>query len=173
MKKVYNLQLNLLTETYLVAKLGKPHSLYGYQYIKFDSFFKNLNLKAIELIIDNEIYIVEDFKKHLKDRNLIKFNKIKNINEVELLRNHNVYISKKYCNTLLNKDKLPWPGYFIKSIINKSGQKLLNYSIYNNLIFCRVEGFNEFEIPYNKDFFNYKNDILSLNENKLTINPAK
>ena len=72
MKKVYNLQLNLLTETYLVAKLGKPHSLYGYQYIKFDSFFKNLNLKAIELIIDDEIYIVEDFKKHLKDRNLIK-----------------------------------------------------------------------------------------------------
>jgi len=173
MKKVFNLLLSLLTDKYLIGTLGKPHSLKGFQYIKIDSFFKNLNLNDIHLHIEDEIYKVEDFKKHLKDRNLIKFQKVHNINEAETLRNRKVFISKNYTNDLLNSDNLPWPGFFLNTVINKSGQKLLNYKIYNNFIFCNVENINDFEIPYNKSFFNYKNNLLTLNSNDLTVNPFK
>ena len=46
MKKDCNLASNLLTNSNLfyVGKLGKPHSLKGFQYINIDIFFRNHNL---------------------------------------------------------------------------------------------------------------------------------
>ena len=173
MKKVFNLPLNLLTDKYLIGTLGKPHSLKGFQYIKIDSFFKNLNLKDIELYIQDEIYKVEEFKRHLKDRNLIKFQNVHSINEVETLRNNKVFITKNYSNVLLNIDNLPWPGFFLNTVINKSGHKLISYKIYNNFLFCKVENVNDYEIPYNNSFFNYEDNILTLKNSDLTVNPFK
>ena len=75
MKKDYNLASNLLTKKNLfyIGKLGKPHSLKGFQYINIEIFFRNKKLNNIELKIGREYLIVEDFKSHLKNRNLIKF----------------------------------------------------------------------------------------------------
>lgn len=173
MKKAFNLLLNLLTDKFLIGVLGKPHSLKGYQYIKIETFFKNLNLINIDLYIEDKVFKVEDFKKHLKDRNLIKFQKVVNINEAEMLRNRRVYISNNYSNILLNNENLPWPGFFLNTEINKNGQKLINYKIYNNLIFCKVENVEDFEIPYNNSFFNYENNKLTLKNNELIVDPLK
>lgn len=165
--------MNLLTDKFLIGVLGKPHSLKGYQYIKIDTFFKNLNLINIDLYVEDKVFKVEDFKKHLKDRNLIKFQKVVNINEAEIMRNRRVYISKNYSKILLNNENLPWPGFFLNTEINKNGQKLINYTIYNNLIFCKVENFEDFEIPYNNSFFNYENNKLTLKNNELIVDPLK
>ena len=57
---------------YQVAKLGKPHSLRGFQYINIDNFFRRFDLSNISMQVGNEELIVENFKTHLKDRNLTR-----------------------------------------------------------------------------------------------------
>ena len=85
MKKDYNLASNLLTNNNLfyIGKLGKPHSLKGFQYINIEIFFRNQNLNNIELRVGNEYLIVDKFKNHLKNRNLIKFVDFDSIESIE------------------------------------------------------------------------------------------
>ena len=99
---------------YQVAKLGKPHSLRGFQYINIDNFFRRFDLSNISMQVGNEELIVENFKTHLKDRNLIKFKDFDTIESIERLRDNVVSISDKYKNDFLNDSKLPWPGFFNK-----------------------------------------------------------
>ena len=47
---------------FIVGKLGKPHSLKGFQYINIEHFFRNFDLKEITLQIDGVNFIVEEFK---------------------------------------------------------------------------------------------------------------
>ena len=153
---------------FLVGKLGKPHSLKGFQYINIEHFFRNFDLKEITLQIGGVNFIVEEFKKHLKNRNLIKFKSYDTIESISKLRNMNVKINKDLLNVFLNEDKLPWPGFFIGKELKGNNYKLLSYEVLNNIYFCKISGI-EMSVPYNSNFFIYENDNLILLDSSLTI----
>ena len=153
---------------FTVGKLGKPHSLKGFQYINIEHFFRNFDLKEITLQINGVNFIVEEFKKHLKNRNLIKFKSYDTIESISKLRNMHVKINKDLLNTFLNEDKLPWPGFFIWQELKGNNYKLLSYEVLNNIYFCKISGI-EMSIPYNSNFFIYENDNLTLLDSSLTI----
>ena len=151
-------------KSYLIGKLGKPHGLQGYQYINIDKYFRNVKLNDVLLEIENHSFLVENFKSHLKDRNLIKFKHINSIDEAENHRDLDIYISGKY-RTLKNKDLLPWPGFFINYEL-KNGEILLDYFHSSNLILCNVKKNDEvIVVTYDKDNFFYEDDILNLTIN--------
>ena len=151
-------------KSYLIGKLGKPHGLQGYQYINIDKYFRNVKLNDVLLEIENHSFLVENFKSHLKDRNLIKFKHINSIDEAENHRDLDIYISGKY-RTLKNKDLLPWPGFFINYEL-KNGEILLDYFHSSNLILCNVKKNDEvIVVTYDKDNFFYEDDILDLTIN--------
>ena len=81
--------------SYLIGKLGKPHGLQGDQYINIDKYFRDINMNDVSVVVDNRSFKIEDFKSHLKDRNLIKFKHINSIDEAVNNRNFDVYISDK------------------------------------------------------------------------------
>ena len=153
---------------FIVGKLGKPHSLKGFQYINIEHFFRNFDLKKITLQIDGVNLIVEEFKKHLKNRNLIKFKSYDTIESISKLRNMVVKINKDLLNSFFNEDKLHWPGFFIGEELKCNNYKLLGYEVLNNIYFCKISGI-EMSIPYNSNFFNFQNNNLTLLDSSLTI----
>ena len=118
--------------------------------------------------VGNEELIVENFKTHLKDRNLIKFKDFDTIESIERLRDKVVSISDKYKNDFLNDSKLPWPGFFIGQELKGNDYKLLNYEVLNNIYFLKISGV-EMSVPYNSNFFIYENNNLTLLDSSLTI----
>ena len=158
--------MNLLTEnrSYLIGKLCKPHGLQGYQYINIDKYFRDIKMNDVSVVIDNNSLVIEDFKSHLKDRNLIKFKHINSIDEAENYRNFDVYIVDKY-RTLKNKELLPWPGFFIDYDLSNE-VILLDYFYSSNLILCNIQKNDEvFVVSYDKDNFFYEDDNLYLTIN--------
>ena len=153
---------------FIVGKLGKPHSLKGFQYINIEHFFRNFDLKEITLQIDSVDLIVEEFKKHLKNRNLIKFKSYDTIESISKLRNLDVKINIDLLSTFFNEDKLPWPGFFIGKKLKSNNYKLLSYEVLNNIYFCKISGI-EMSVPYNSNFFIFENDSLTLLDSSLTI----
>ena len=170
MKKDCNLASNLLTNSNLfyVGKLGKPHSLKGFQYINIDIFFRNHNLDDIELKVGKDYLIVEDFKNHLKDRNLIKFTNFDTIESIQNLRDSDVSISKDLVDAFINESNLPWPGFFKGLEITNDGMVLKSVQYLNKMIFCNVEGIKDFIVPYNNNYFYYNNGNLELINDSLT-----
>ena len=108
------------------------------------------------------------FKKHLKNRNLIKFKSYDTIESISKLRNMDVKINKDLLNSFFNEDKLPWPGFFIGEELKSNNYKLLGYEVINNIYFCKISGI-EMSIPYNSNFFNFQNNNLTLLDSSLTI----
>ena len=153
---------------FIVGKLGKPHSLKGFQYINIEYFFRNFDLKEITLRINDVDFVIEEFKKHLKNRNLIKFKSYDTIESISKLRNLDVKINIDLLSTFFNEDKLPWPGFFIGKELKSNNHKLLSYEILNNIYFCKISGI-EMSVPYNSNFFIFENDSLTLLDNSLTI----
>jgi len=153
---------------FVVGKLGKPHSLKGFQYINIEYFFRNFDLKEITLRINDVDFVVEEFKKHLKNRNLIKFKSYDTIESISKLRNLDVKININLLCTFFNEDKLPWPGFFIGKELKSNNYKLLSYEVLNNIYFCKISGI-EMSVPYNSNFFIFENDSLTLLDNSLTI----
>ena len=153
---------------FLVGKLGKPHSLKGFQYINIEYFFRNFDLREITLQIDGVNFEVAEFKKHLKNRNLIKFKSYDTIESINKLRNMDVKINKDLLDSFFNEDKLPWPGFFIGEELKSNNYKLLSYEVLNNIYFCKISGI-EMSIPYNSNFFNFQNNNLTLLDSSLTI----
>ena len=150
--------------SYLIGKLGKPHGLQGYQYINIDKYFRDIKMNDVSVVIDNNSLVIEDFKSHLKDRNLIKFKHINSIDEAENNRNFDVYIVDKY-RTLKNKELLPWPGFFINYDLSNE-VILLDYFYSSNLILCNIQKNDEvFVVSYDKDNFFYEDDNLYLTIN--------
>ena len=150
--------------SYLIGKLGKPHGLQGYQYINIDKYFRDIKMNDVSVVIDNNSLVIEDFKSHLKDRNLIKFKHINSIDEAENYRNFDVYIVDKYI-TLKNKELLPWPGFFIDYDLSNE-VILLDYFYSSNLILCNIQKNDEvFVVSYDKDNFFYEDDNLYLTIN--------
>tara|TARA_A100001011_G_scaffold108914_1_gene115489 strand:- start:466 stop:945 length:480 start_codon:yes stop_codon:yes gene_type:complete len=153
---------------FIVGKLGKPHSLKGFQYINIEYFFRNFDLKDITLQIEGVNFVVEEFKKHLKNRNLIKFKSYDTIESISNLRNMDVTINRDFINTFINENKLPWPGFFIGQELKDNDYKLLSYEVLNNIYFLKISGV-EMSVPYNSNFFIYENDNLTLLDSSLTI----
>ena len=153
---------------FIVGKLGKPHSLKGFQYINIEHFFRNFDLKEFTLQIDGVNFIVEEFKKHLKNRNLIKFKSYDTIESISKLRNMDVEINRDLLDTFLNENKLPWPGFFIGQELKGNDYKLLSYEVLNNIYFLKISGV-EMSVPYNSNFFIYENNNLTLLDSSLTI----
>lgn len=175
MKKDYNQASNLLTNNNLfyIGKLGKPHSLKGFQYINIEIFFRSQNLNNIELRVGNENLIVDKFKSHLKDRNLIKFVNFDSIESIQGLRDADVYLSQKFINKFIDENNLPWPGFFKGSEITPDGKVFSSFQYLNKMIFCNVKGIDDFPIPYNGNFFKFKNGNLELIDEDLTTQPFK
>ena len=153
---------------FIVGKLGKPHSLKGFQYINIEYFFRNFDLKEVTLQINSVNLVVEEFKKHLKNRNLIKFKSYDTIESISKLRNLDVKININLLSTFFNEDKLPWPGFFIGKELKSNNYKLLSYEVLNNIYFCKISGI-EMSVPYNSNFFIFENDSLTLLDSSLTI----
>ena len=153
---------------FLVGKLGKPHSLKGFQYINIEYFFRNFDLRKITLQIDGVNFEVAEFKKHLKNRNLIKFKSYDTIESISKLRNMDVKINRDLLDTFLNENKLPWPGFFIGQELKGNNYKLLSYEVLNNIYFLKISGI-EMSVPYNSNFFIYENNNLTLLDSSLTI----
>ena len=153
---------------FLVGKLGKPHSLKGFQYINIEYFFRNFDLRKITLQIDGVNFEVAEFKKHLKNRNLIKFKSYDTIESISKLRNMDVKINRDLLDIFLNENKLPWPGFFIGQELKGNDYKLLSYEVLNNIYFLKISGI-EMSVPYNSNFFIYENDNLTLLDSSLTI----
>ena len=151
-----------------VGKLGKPHSLKGYQYINIEYFFRNFDLKETTFQIEGKDIVVEDFKKHLKNRNLIKFYSYDSIEKISELRNKPVKINTEVSDLFINEENLPWPGFFIGHELKKNMYNLLSYEVLNNIYFCKITGI-EMNVPYNSNFFNFENGVLSLLDSSLTI----
>ena len=151
-----------------VGKLGKPHSLKGYQYINIEYFFRNFDLKETTFQIEGKNIVVEDFKKHLKNRNLIKFYSYDSIEKISELRNKTVKINTEVSDLFINEENLPWPGFFIGHELKKNMYNLLSYEVLNNIYFCKITGI-EMSLPYNSNFFNFENGVLSLLDSSLTI----
>ena len=151
-----------------VGKLGKPHSLKGYQYINIEYFFRNFDLKETTFQIEGKNLVVEDFKKHLKNRNLIKFHSYDSIEKISELRNKTVKINTEVSDLFINEENLPWPGFFIGHELKKNMYNLLSYEVLNNIYFCKITGI-EMSVPYNSNFFNFENGVLSLLDSSLTI----
>ena len=151
-----------------VGKLGKPHSLKGYQYINIEYFFRNFDLKETTFQIEGKNIVVEDFKKHLKNRNLIKFYSYDSIEKISELRNKTVKINTEVSDLFINEENLPWPRFFIGHELKKNMYKLLSYEVLNNIYFCKITGI-EMSVPYNSNFFNFENGVLSLLDSSLTI----
>ena len=175
MKKDYNQASNLLTNNNLfyIGKLGKPHSLKGFQYINIEIFFRSQNLNNIELRVGNENLIVDKFKSHLKDRNLIKFVNFDSIESIQGLRDADVYLSKKFIDKFIDENNLPWPGFFKGSEITPDGKVFSSFQYLNKMIFCNVKGIDDFPIPYNGNFFKFKNGNLELINEDLATQPFK
>ena len=153
---------------FLVGKLGKPHSLKGFQYINIEYFFRNFELKETILQIDGINFVVEEFKKHLKNRNLIKFKSYDTIESIIKLRDMDVKMDINLIDTFINEDKLPWPGFFVGQDLKSNSNKLLSYEVLNNIYFCKISGI-EMSVPYNSNFFRFENDSLALLDSSLTI----
>ena len=153
---------------FIVGKLGKPHSLKGFQYINIEYFFRNFELKETILQIDGVNFVVEEFKKHLKNRNLIKFKSYDTIESIIKLRDMDVKMDINLIDTFINEDKLPWPGFFVGQDLKSNNNKLLSYEVLNNIYFCKISGI-EMSVPYNSNFFIFENDNLTLLDSSLTI----
>ena len=153
---------------FLVGKLGKPHSLKGYQYINIEYFFRNFELKNTQFLIDGKDFVVEDFKTHLKNRNLIKFYSYDSIESINKLRNKTVKISSDETNLFINEENLPWPGFFIGHELKKDNYNLESYEVLDNIYFCKINGI-EMSVPYNSNFFTFNDGELSLLDSSLTV----
>ena len=106
--------------------------------------------------------------KILKNRNLIKFYSYDSIEKISELRNKTVKINTEVSDLFINEENLPWPGFFIGHELKKNMYNLLSYEVLNNIYFCKITGI-EMSVPYNSNFFNFENGVLSLLDSSLTI----
>ena len=145
---------------YKIGTLGKPHSLNGYLYINHEIFFRNFDFNNKKVYINEKKYEIQEIKTHLKNRFLIKFKNINNIEDAEKLRNQNILITNNEIDKYI-VDGLPWPGFYIDVIIN-DGIKLLGYFYSDKFIFCNLFINEEIVVPYNEHYFSYKDNKLVL-----------
>ncbi|MCH1415123.1 MAG: hypothetical protein L7T98_01265 [Candidatus Actinomarina sp.] len=145
---------------FTLGKLGKPHGLKGYMYLNHDPFFRKHDLTGLTVFVEEEKYVIHDFKRHLKDRYLIQFKDFESINDIETFRDKDISISSSQITKFMN-DKLPWPGFFLHKTIN-SIYRIKNYFYANELIYLTINNVEDVVVPYNSEFFKYEDGELEL-----------
>jgi len=164
-----------LTSKLVIAKIGKPHGLKGYAYIHINDYIKDYLYSDILIEVDEEEMYIEEVKKHLKNRNLIKFINVDSINQIENYRDKNVYLDKR--SLLELNTSLPWPELFIgEELITQDKKKpvLSSYFVLNLNTSVELSLGNKiFIVPYDNLNFNFNGKKLLMIKSLSLYNPVE
>ena len=164
-----------MTSKFLIGKIGKPHGLKGYAYIHIHEYIKDYFYSDVLIEIEEEEIIIEEIKKHLKDRYLIKFKNIETINQIENYRDKNVSLNKESLMRL--NTSLPWPEMFIGEEIitqDKIQPLLSNYYVSKLNTSLELSFDNKvFLVPYDKNNFIYNGTDLLMIKSLFIYNPTE
>ena len=135
----------------IVGKYVNTHGIKGEIRILSDFSRKDLIFKPkFKLYINNKEFIVKSYRKH-KNYDMITFEGINSINDIEYLKGNNVYIKRDDINEFIDEDLYKYlisvnsKLYKIKNILMNNFQKILVLE-------------NDKMVPYVKDFILKKDD---------------
>ena len=135
----------------IVGKYVNTHGIKGEIRILSDFSRKDLIFKPkFKLYINNKEFIVKSYRKH-KKYDMITFEGINSINDIEYLKGNNVYIKRDDINEFIDEDLYKYlisvnsKLYKIKNILMNNFQKILVLE-------------NDKMVPYVKDFILKKDD---------------
>lgn len=135
----------------IVGKYVNTHGIKGEIRILSDFSRKDLIFKPkFKLYINNKEFIIKSYRKH-KKYDMITFEGINSINDIEYLKGNNVYIRKDDINEFIDEDLYKYlisvnsKLYKIKNILMNNFQKILVLE-------------NDKMVPYVNDFILKKDD---------------
>lgn len=135
----------------IVGKYVNTHGIKGEIRILSDFSRKDLIFKPkFKLYINNKEFIIKSYRKH-KNYDMITFEGINSINDIEYLKGNNVYIKRDDINEFIDEDLYKYlisinsKLYKIKNILMNNFQKILVLE-------------NDKMVPYVKDFILKKDD---------------
>lgn len=135
----------------IVGKYVNTHGIKGEIRILSDFSRKDLIFKPkFKLYINNKEFIIKSYRKH-KNYDMITFEGINSINDIEYLKGNNVYIRRDDINEFIDEDLYKYlisvnsKLYKIKNILMNNFQKILVLE-------------NDKMVPYVKDFILKKDD---------------
>lgn len=135
----------------IVGKYVNTHGIKGEIRILSDFSRKDLIFKPkFKLYINNKEFIIKSYRKH-KKYDMITFEGINSINDIEYLKGNNVYIRRDDINEFIDEDLYKYlisvnsKLYKIKNILMNNFQKILVLE-------------NDKMVPYVKDFILKKDD---------------
>lgn len=135
----------------IVGKYVNTHGIKGEIRILSDFSRKDLIFKPkFKLYINNKEFIIKSYRKH-KNYDMITFEGINSINDIEDLKGNNVYIKRDDINEFIDEDLYKYlisvnsKLYKIKNILMNNFQKILVLE-------------NDKMVPYVKDFILKKDD---------------
>lgn len=134
-----------------VGKYVNTHGIKGEIRILSDFSRKDLIFKPkFKLYINNKEFIIKSYRKH-KNYDMITFEGINSINDIEYLKGNNVYIKRDDINEFIDEDLYKYlisvnsKLYKIKNILMNNFQKILVLE-------------NDKMVPYVNDFILKKDD---------------
>ena len=135
----------------IVGKYVNTHGIKGEIRILSDFSRKDLIFKPkFKLYINNKEFIIKSYRKH-KKYDMITFEGINSINDIEYLKGNNVYIRRDDINEFIDEDLYKYlisvnsKLYKIKNILMNNFQKILVLE-------------NDKMVPYVNDFILKKDD---------------
>lgn len=135
----------------IVGKYVNTHGIKGEIRILSDFSRKDLIFKPkFKLYINNKEFIIKSYRKH-KNYDMITFEGINSINDIEYLKGNNVYIRRDDINEFIDEDLYKYlisvnsKLYKIKNILMNNFQKILVLE-------------NDKMVPYVDDFILKKDD---------------
>ena len=135
----------------IVGKYVNTHGIKGEIRILSDFSRKDLIFKPkFKLYINNKEFIIKSYRKH-KNYDMITFEGINSINDIEYLKGNNVYIKRDDIDEFIDEDLYKYlisvnsKLYKIKNILMNNFQKILVLE-------------NDKMVPYVKDFILKKDD---------------
>lgn len=135
----------------IVGKYVNTHGIKGEIRILSDFSRKDLVFKPkFKLYINNKEFIIKSYRKH-KNYDMITFEGINSINDIEYLKGNNVYIKRDDINEFIDEDLYKYlisvnsKLYKIKNILMNNFQKILVLE-------------NDKMVPYVDDFILKKDD---------------
>ena len=135
----------------IVGKYVNTHGIKGEIRILSDFSRKDLIFKPkFKLYINNKEFIIKSYRKH-KNYDMITFEGINSINDIEYLKGNNVYIKRDDINEFIDEDLYKYlisvnsKLYKIKNILMNNFQKILVLE-------------NDKMVPYVNDFILKKDD---------------
>ena len=135
----------------IVGKYVNTHGIKGEIRILSDFSRKDLIFKPkFKLYINNKEFIIKSYRKH-KNYDMITFEGINSINDIEYLKGNNVYIRRDDINEFIDEDLYKYlisvnsKLYKIKNILMNNFQKILVLE-------------NDKMVPYVDDFILKKHD---------------